>query len=73
MRPKASSKFKATKPERRLRGCAGAGKDATSRWEVLIETHVYLTTIARQQARAEGKELPPYTQEEIEEMRRSDI
>jgi hypothetical protein len=32
-----------------------------------------LTMIARHQARREGKEPPPYTQEEIEEMRRSDI
>ena len=38
-----------------------------------IETRVYLTTIARHQARREGKEPPPYTQEEILEMRRSDI
>ncbi len=52
---------------------AGAGKDAASRWEVPIETRVYLTTIARRQARREGKELPSYTQEEILEMRRSDI
>jgi hypothetical protein len=45
---------------------AGAGKDAVSRWEVPIETRLYLTTIARQQVRKEGKEPPPYSQEEIE-------
>ncbi len=60
--------------ERRLEKLeTGAGKDAASRWEGPIETRVYLTTIARHQARREGKEPPPYTQEEIEEMRRSDI
>jgi hypothetical protein len=52
---------------------AGAGKVAASRWEVPIETRLYLTRIAGQQARKQGKEPPPYTQEEIEEMRRSDI
>ena len=51
----------------------GAGKGATSRWEVPVWTRVYLTTIARRQARAEGNEPPPYTQEEILEMRHSDI
>jgi hypothetical protein len=55
----------------RLEG--GAGKDATSRSEVPIETCLYLTRVARHQARKEGKEPPPYTQEEIEVMRRSDI
>ena len=60
--------------ERRLERLeAGAERGTASRWEVPIETRVYLTTIARHQARAEGKEPPPYTQEEIEEMRRSDI
>ena len=48
-------------------------KDANSGWEVPIETRVYLTTIARQQARREGKEPPSYTQEEIEERRRWDL
>jgi hypothetical protein len=52
---------------------AGAGKGTASRWEVPIETRVYLTTIARQQARKEGKEPPPYTQEEIEERRQWDL
>jgi hypothetical protein len=52
---------------------AGAGKGVASRWEVPIETRLYLTLAARYQARAEGKEPPPYTPEEIEEMRRSDI
>ena len=52
---------------------AGAEKDTASRWEVPIETRLYLTMVARHQARAEGEEPPPYTHEEIEEMRRSDI
>ena len=41
---------------------AGAGKSAASRWEVPIGTRLYLTMVARYQARAEGKEPPPYTQ-----------
>ncbi len=52
---------------------AGAERGTASQWEVPIETRVYLTTVARHQARKEGKEPPPYTQEEILEMRRSDI
>ncbi len=52
---------------------AGAGKDATSRWEVPIETRVCLTMVARHRARAEGKEQPPYTQEKILELRRQDL
>jgi hypothetical protein len=52
---------------------AGAGEGVASRWEVPIETRLYLTRIARHQARITGEEPPPYTQEEIEEMRRSDI
>jgi hypothetical protein len=35
--------------------------------------HVLFKAIARDQARKEGEELPPYTQEEIEEMRRDDL
>ncbi len=38
-----------------------------------IGTRLYLTTIARQQARRESKEPPPYAQEEIEERRRWDL
>lgn len=52
---------------------AGAGKGAAFRWEVPIGTRVYLTMVARCQARAEGKEPPPYSPEELEEMRRSGI
>ena len=52
---------------------AGVGKSAASRWEVPIGTRLYLTMVARHQARTEGNEPLPYTQEEIEEMRRSDI
>ena len=48
---------------------AGAEKDAASRGEVPIGTRVYLTTLARHQARMEDTEPPSYTQEEIEEMR----
>jgi hypothetical protein len=60
--------------ERRLEKLeTGAGKGAASRWEVHIGTRVYLTVVARHQARAEGKEPPPYSQEEILELRRQDF
>ncbi len=52
---------------------AGTGKGTAARWEVPIGTRLYLTMLARSQARAEGKEPPEYSWEEIEEMRRSDI
>jgi hypothetical protein len=60
--------------ERRLEKLeAGAGKGAASRWEIPIATRVYLTMVARCQARMEGKEPSPYSQEEIEELRRWDL
>jgi hypothetical protein len=43
------------------------------RGETPPEMNVLLKAIARDQARKEGKEPPSYTQEEIEEMRRSDL
>lgn len=43
------------------------------RGETPLEVGVLLKAVARHQAREEGKELPPYTQEEIEEMRRDDL
>jgi hypothetical protein len=43
------------------------------RGETPPEVGVLLKAIARDQARREGKEPPPYTQEEIEEMRRDDM
>jgi hypothetical protein len=43
------------------------------RGETPSEVSVLLKVVARQQAREEGKETPPYTQEEIEEMRRDDL
>jgi hypothetical protein len=52
---------------------AGAGKGAASRWEVPIETRVYLTMVARHRARIEGEEPPEYSWEEIEEMRHQDL
>ena len=52
---------------------AGAEKGTAPTWEVPIGTCVYLRRVARHQARAESKEPPPYTQEEMEKMRRSDI
>jgi hypothetical protein len=43
------------------------------RGETPPEVDVLLKAIARHQARVEGKEPPPYTQEEIEKMRRDDL
>jgi hypothetical protein len=43
------------------------------RGETTLEVRVLLKAVARHQAREEGKEPPPYTQEEIEEMRRDDL
>ena len=60
--------------ERRLERLeAGAGKDAASRWEVPIGTRVYLKMVERYRSRVAGEEVPPYAQEEIEEMRRHDL
>lgn len=43
------------------------------RRETPPEVSVLLKAVARHQARDEGKEPPPYTQEEIEKMRRDDL
>ena len=60
--------------ERRLERLeVGAGKDAASRWEVPIGTRVYLKMVERYRSRVAGQEMPPYAQEEIEEMRRHDL
>jgi hypothetical protein len=60
--------------ERRLERLeAGAGKDAASRWEVPIGTRVYLKMVERYRSRVASEEVPPYAQEEIEEMRRQDL
>jgi hypothetical protein len=60
--------------ERRLERLeAGAGKDAASRWEVPIGTRVYFKMVERYRSRVAGEEVPPYAQEEIEEMRRHDL
>ena len=55
--------------ERRLERLeAGAGKNAASGWEVPIGTRVYLKMVERYRSRVAGEEVPPYAQEEIEEM-----
>jgi hypothetical protein len=43
------------------------------RGETPLELCVFLKAVAHHQARGEGKEPPPYTQEEIEQMRRDDL
>ncbi len=58
--------------ERRLEKLEANATRATSEWVVPIEVRVLTKAVARHQAREEGKEPPPYTQEEIEEMRRDD-
>jgi hypothetical protein len=38
-----------------------------------IEVRILTKAVARHQAQKEGREAPPYTQEELEEMRRDDL
>jgi hypothetical protein len=45
----------------------------TRRGETPPDVRVLLKAVERHQAREKGKEPPPYTQEEIEEMRRYDL
>ena len=59
--------------ERRLEKLEANATRAQSEWVVPIDVRILTKAVARHQARVEGKEPPPYTQEEIEEMRRSDL
>lgn len=45
----------------------------TAPWQVPPTVLVLLKAIERERARKDGTELPPYTQEELEELRRQDL
>ncbi len=59
--------------ERRLKRLEGRITEPNKGWVVPIEVRVLTKAVARHQAHEAGRELPPYTQEEVEEMRQSDI
>jgi hypothetical protein len=59
--------------KRRLGELEARMETEARRGETPLELCVFLKVIARHQARGESKEPPPYTQEEIEEMRRDDL
>jgi hypothetical protein len=50
-----------------------AADATTQEWSVPPEVNVHLKAVARYRASEEGKEPPPYTREELEEMRRQDL
>jgi hypothetical protein len=58
---------------RRLERLEVGAEDRLSGWKVPPEVLVLAKAGERHQAIQEGREPPPYTQEEIEEMRRTDI
>ena len=59
--------------EDRLKRLEVRGADATSEWIVPIEVRVHLRAVQRYHALEDGRELPPYTQEEVETLRRWDL
>lgn len=59
--------------KRRLGELEARMENEARRGETPPEVGVLLKAVARHQARGEGKEPPPYTQDEIEEMRRDDL
>ncbi len=59
--------------ERRLNDLEARASRTDPRRESPIEVRVLLKAVARHQARERGEELPAYTEEELEEMRREDL
>ncbi len=60
--------------DKRLRALEGKKDAAASRkWEIPIEVQTLLKAQDRYRAREQGKEPPPYSREEIAELRQSDI
>lgn len=59
--------------ERRLHRLEGMAEDTGQRWEIPIEVRLCLKAVARHRANERGEELPAYTQEEVEAMRREDF
>ena len=58
---------------RRIRKLGSERKEPGEEWVIPPEVRVVTKAAERYQAWTEGREMPPYTQEEIEEMRRADI
>lgn len=58
--------------ERRLEKLE-AGAASSAEWVTPIEVRAYCTTIERLHARREGRQPPPYSEEEIAHFRQSDI
>jgi hypothetical protein len=48
-------------------------KKASSEWKIPLVVRLVTKEVERSEARREGREPPPYTQEEIEEMRQNDL
>lgn len=59
--------------DRRLEALEAREADVNPEWIVPIEVRVHLRAVARHHALGAGKRPPPYTQEEIEAMRRWDL
>ncbi len=58
---------------KRLKVLEGKQDAAASRWEIPIEVQTLLKAQERHRAREEGEEPPPYSPEEIADLRQSDI
>ena len=59
--------------ERRLQDLEARATDANSEWVTPIEVLVHCKSVERYQAQKEGREAPPYTQEEVAALRGWDI
>ena len=59
--------------ERRLQDLEARATDANSEWVTPIEVLVHCKSVERYQAQKEGREAPPYTQEEVAALREWDI
>jgi hypothetical protein len=59
--------------ERRLAGLEAKASDANSEWVTPIEVSVHCKSVERAQARRDGREAAPYTQEEVAALREWDI
>ena len=59
--------------ERRLGRLEAQAADASSEWVVPVAVRVLTKAVARHRALEDGREPSPYSQEEVEEMRRDDL
>jgi hypothetical protein len=58
---------------KRLEKLEAQTSDADSKWVIPIEVRILAKAVERHQARNDGREPPPYAQEEIEQLRRYDL